>query len=103
MCVGKTVAEIYHCMRIVWDEKNTSKDWNKGLIVPVFKLEDRKDCKNYRKSRSCTNMEIYETILESRIKNVVNRFETTVRFYTGGGGSITISGQQFKERYNEYG
>lgn len=44
---------LYHCFRIVWNEKRISEDSKLGLILPIFKRGDIEDRANYRGSFIC--------------------------------------------------
>ena len=56
-------------MRAAWNQKRIPGDWEKGVIVPIFKKGDRKKCGNYRGvTIMCHCAKLYEKVLESRLK-----------------------------------
>lgn len=55
-----------------WDEEQIPTDWETGLIVPIFKKGDKKDCNNYRGiTLLSTGMKLYEQIIEGRLRTAV--------------------------------
>src|SRR5271156_6507117 len=46
---GQLVAEkLWKFFRRVWDEVEVPKDWESGIVLPLFKKGDRMDLDNYR-------------------------------------------------------
>ena len=39
---------IYELVRQIWEEESIPKEWNKTIIVPIYKKEDTDRCENYR-------------------------------------------------------
>ncbi|XP_031339654.1 uncharacterized protein LOC116168122 [Photinus pyralis] len=51
-----------------WEEERVPQDWEIGVIVPVHKKGDNKDCNNYRGiTLISTVMKIYEQILNKKL------------------------------------
>lgn len=56
----------------IWEEEKIPSDWELGLIVPIFKKGDNKDCNNYRGITLLSTInKIYEHILEKRLRLVI--------------------------------
>ena len=46
---GKPIlSRLCSLLRMIWHSDNISNAWEKGLIVPLFKKGDNRECKNYR-------------------------------------------------------
>lgn len=55
-----------------WKEEQIPVDWQTCLIVPIFKKGDSKDCNNYgRITLLGTFMKIYERILKSKLRKII--------------------------------
>lgn len=55
-----------------WQEKKVPEDWSRAVILPIYKKGDPKHCDNYRGiSLLCVVSKIYETILEKRLREVI--------------------------------
>ena len=39
---------IYELVRQIWEEERIPEEWNKTIIVPIYKKGDRDRCENYR-------------------------------------------------------
>ena len=60
-------------MNKTWKNKNIPKDWEIGIIVPIHKKGDTKDCNNYRGlTLLSTVLKIYERILENRLQKQID-------------------------------
>ena len=56
----------------MWREKKVPEDFGRGIIVPILKKGDRKDCKNYRGITLIPHTaKILERILDNRIRKMV--------------------------------
>lgn len=56
----------------VWQEEIIPEDWKIGLIVPIFKKGDNKDCNNYRGITLLnTATKVFEKIIEKRLRKEV--------------------------------
>lgn len=56
----------------VWEEEKIPKDWEIGLIVPIYKKGDNKDCNNYRGiTLLSTIMKLFEKIMEKRLRKEI--------------------------------
>lgn len=52
-----------------WNEDRIPRDWEKGVIVPIYKKGDTKECKNYRGiTLLSVILKLYESILEKRLR-----------------------------------
>lgn len=46
---GDTLVRASHeLIQQVWNEETMPEEWKQGLIIPIYKKGDRRDCKNYR-------------------------------------------------------
>lgn len=55
-----------------WKEEDCPKDWEVGMILPIFKKGDQKNCNNYRGIvLLSTGRKIYEHILNEKLKNII--------------------------------
>jgi Reverse transcriptase (RNA-dependent DNA polymerase) len=53
----------------VWEEETVPQDWTVGLILPIFKKGNTRDCNNYRGiTLLSTALKTYERILENRLR-----------------------------------
>ena len=60
--------EIY---KKVSKEERIPKDWEVGLILPIFKKGDKRECKNYRGiTLTSTVLKVYEHILEKKLREI---------------------------------
>lgn len=67
--VGKLI--LHQIYNRVWKEEKVPTDWTIGVIVPIFKKGDKKDCKNYRGITLLSQVvKIYEQILENKLRTV---------------------------------
>lgn len=65
------------------EKKGLPKDWNKGIITPIFKRGEKKDVKNYRGITLIdTAYKIYTSILNEKLKEEAEEKlqETQFRF-----------------------
>lgn len=66
------VKELTFIYNRVWQEKKVPEDWSRAVILPIYKKGDPKHCGNYRGiSLLCVVSKIYETILEKRLRGVI--------------------------------
>jgi hypothetical protein len=60
-------------MREILIENRIPEDWCKGIIVPVYKKGDRKQCVNYKGiTLLCQTLRIYGRILVSKQNDLGN-------------------------------
>nr|CAH7716819.1 unnamed protein product [Callosobruchus chinensis] len=60
--------------RKVWESGSVPKDWEVGVIVPIWKKGDSKSCENYRGITLLSIVvKVFERILESKLKSKVER------------------------------
>lgn len=65
----KILLKIYN---MIWNIEQIPNDWQKALIVPIYKKGDRYDCNNYRGiTLLCVGMKIYEQILDTKIRKAI--------------------------------
>ncbi len=63
---------MYRVVKAAWDQKRVPNDWLRGVIVPIFKKGDRKECNNYRGiTLQSQGAKIYERVIERRVRNIV--------------------------------
>lgn len=56
----------------VWKEEQVPKDWEMGLIIPIHKKGDTKDCSNYRGiTLLSTAVKLFEKIIEKRLRKQI--------------------------------
>lgn len=57
---------------LAWKNERIPRDWELGMILPIHKKGDNKECMNYRGITIMSVMsKLYERILEKRLKEVV--------------------------------
>lgn len=55
-----------------WKEEQVPKDWEMGLIIPVHKKGDNKNCNNYRGiTLLSTAVKLFEKIIEKRLREQI--------------------------------
>lgn len=66
----------------IWKEEKMSKEWEESIICPIYKKEDKYDCKNYR-GISLLNAayKIFTTVIKNRLEPYA---EKTIRNYQAG-------------------
>uniref|UniRef100_A0A1Y1M3Z3 Reverse transcriptase domain-containing protein n=1 Tax=Photinus pyralis TaxID=7054 RepID=A0A1Y1M3Z3_PHOPY len=53
----------------VWLEEQIPKDWEIGILMPIYKKGDKRDCTNYRGiTMTCILAKVYERILGKRLE-----------------------------------
>ena len=45
---GEIIRWLTRVCKVTWKFGKTLRDWRTGVIIPIFKKEDRKQCTNYR-------------------------------------------------------
>ena len=45
---GEKILWLTQVCQVAWKFGKTSKNWQTGVIIPIFKKENRKQCTNYR-------------------------------------------------------
>jgi hypothetical protein len=64
----KIHSEIHKLINSIWNKEELPKQWNKSIIVPIYKKGDKTNCSNYRGiSLLSTTYEILSNILLSRL------------------------------------
>lgn len=59
---------IYELIMKIWNTEQMLNEWKEGIICPIFKKENKKDCNNYRAiSLLNTTYKRFTTILYKRI------------------------------------
>ena len=83
---------LYRLMRIVWKEGIIPKEWQKGIIIPIFKKGDKKDCKNYRGITLLSQcFKIYERIVYLKLINYIeNNFQEEQHGFRPGRSTIDL-------------
>lgn len=58
----------------IWKETKIPQEWEVGIIVPIFKKGDTKECKNYRGITLLSVVaKVYERILEEKLRNKIEQ------------------------------
>lgn len=67
--LGKeTLRQIYNK---VWNEEKVPSDWTLGVILPIHKKGDRKECNNYRGiTILSTAVKVFEQIIERKLRSI---------------------------------
>jgi hypothetical protein len=69
---GQLVAEkLWKFFRRVWDEVEVPKDWESGIVMPLFKKGDRMDLDNYR---GITLMDVVGKVFSGILRNRLEKF-----------------------------
>ena len=45
---GEGILWLTQVRQVAWKFVTTSRDWKRGVLIPIFKKGDRKQCMNYR-------------------------------------------------------
>ena len=74
-CLGKEgidrLTELYNR---IWREEVIPHDWEVGIILPIHKKGDNRDCTNYRGiTLLSVALKVYERLLEKRLKQVTEK------------------------------
>ena len=91
---------------MLWNNEQLPQQWNEGIICPVYKKGDRRNCNNYRPI-TLLNIayKIYAILLNKRlIENIENKLEDNqmgLRSNRSTIGNIFIIKQIF-EKSHEY-
>ena len=69
---GKGTLWLTRVCQVAWKFGKTPKDWQTGVIIPIFKKEDRKQRTNYR-GISLLNLagKVYAECLERKCREIV--------------------------------
>ena len=63
---------IHRLFSQVWKEGKVPEEWGKAIICPIYKKDDRSECKNYRGISLLSHTgKVYERILERRLRNSI--------------------------------
>lgn len=66
--------ELLDIMNEAWERGIIPEDWKYGVILPIHKKGDSKECDNYRGITLLTTaLKVYETILECRLRERVEK------------------------------
>ena len=56
----------------IWEEEKIPKDWEVGIIIPLYKKGDSKECDSYRGiTLLSTVLKVYERVLEVRLRKII--------------------------------
>lgn len=72
----------------IWTEEKIPQDWEIGIIMPIFKKGDYRDCRNYRGITMISIVaKMYERILDNRLKiQIETQLEDTQSGFRKGRG-----------------
>ena len=69
---GEGILWLTQVCQVVWKFSKTSKDYQTGVIIPIFKKGDRKQCTNYRGiSLLSLPGKVYAKCLERKCREIV--------------------------------
>lgn len=73
----------------MWEEEKIPKDWEIGVLLPIYKKGDRRDCANYRGITLLSIIaKIYESVLEMKLKvEIENQLEDSQCGFRRGRGT----------------
>ena len=59
-------------LNMIWHQEKIPKEWEIGMLIPIYKSGDKTVCNNYRGITLIgTVTKVYESILERRIRKIV--------------------------------
>ena len=65
------VAWLHRIITVAWNSGSAPKEWQAGVVVPIFKKGDQKDCNNYRGLTLLSLPEkVYSKVLERRCRQI---------------------------------
>lgn len=66
--------ELRKLINLCWMKKRIPDEWKTGVILPIYKKGDTKECDNYRGiTLLCTTLKLYERVLEKRLRQIVGK------------------------------
>ena len=69
---GEGILWLTRVCQVAWKHGKTLRDWQTGVIIPIFKKGDRKLCTNYRgMSLLCLPGKVYAKCLERKCREIV--------------------------------
>ena len=69
---GEGILWLTRVCQVVWKFGKTPRDWQTGVIIPIFKKGDRKQCTNYRGiSLLSLPGKVYAKCLERKCREIV--------------------------------
>ena len=69
---GEGILRLTQVCQVAWKFGKTPRDWQTGVIIPIFKKEDRKQCTNYRGiSLLSLPGKVYAKCLERKCREIV--------------------------------
>ena len=69
---GEEILWLTQVCQIAWKLGKTLRDWQTGVIIPIFKKGDRKQCTNYRRiSLLSLPGNVYAKCLERKCREIV--------------------------------
>lgn len=68
--MGRNGTEMLLCVcNRAWTDEEIPEDWQRGIILPIYKSGDRRECSNYRGiTLLSTALKIYEKMIEKKLK-----------------------------------
>ena len=58
----------------IWEEERIPKDWEVGIVIPLFKKGNISNCSNYRGiTLLSVVLEVYERIMEKRVREILDK------------------------------
>ena len=69
---GEGILRLTRVCQVAWKFGKTPRDWQTGMIIPIFKKGDRKQCTNYRRiSLLSLPGKVYAKYLERKCREIV--------------------------------
>ena len=68
------VNALHYIYTKAWEGKQIPRDWEIGVITPIFKKGDKRDCKNYRGlTLLSTELKTYERIVVNKLNKIISK------------------------------
>lgn len=69
---GKGITMLTKLFNKIWRKEEIPRDWEIGIIIPIYKKGDNKECKNYRGiTLLSTVLKLFEQVINTRLKEMI--------------------------------